>query len=62
MRLDLRYPLGLLLTTYGAVLAVHGAIVGTPVLGINVNLDWGLVLIAAGAAALYLAMRRKDSA
>jgi len=29
MRLDRRYPIGLLLTTYGAILAIDGAIRAT---------------------------------
>lgn len=58
MHLDLRYPIGLLLTTYGAILAVEGAIVHATVLGVNVNLDWGIVMIACGVGALYLARRR----
>lgn len=55
MRLDLRYPIGLLLTIYGAILAVHGAVARSLVLGLNVNLYWGLVMIACGLGALYLA-------
>jgi hypothetical protein len=58
MHLDLRYPIGLLLTAYGAILVVQGAIVGATVLGLNVNLYWGFVMIASGAVALYLARRR----
>ena len=58
MRLDLRYPIGLLLTTYGAILAVHGAIVQAMVLGLNVNLYWGVIMIACGLGALFLARRR----
>ena len=41
MHLDLRYPIGLLLTTYGVILAVEGAIVQATVLGLNVNLYLG---------------------
>ena len=37
MQLDLRYPIGLLLVTYGVMLALQGAIVGATVLGLNVN-------------------------
>ena len=57
MHFDLRYPIGLLLTTYGAALAIQGAIVGARVLGINVDLYWGLVMLAFGVLALYLARR-----
>ena len=59
MHLDLRYPLGLLLTTYGAMLAIQGAIVRAAVLGVNVDLYWGLVMMASGGVTLYLARRRR---
>ena len=62
MRLDLRYPIGLLLTTYGAILAIEGAVVRATVLGLNVNLYWGVVMIVSGLGALYLARRRSASA
>jgi hypothetical protein len=62
MHLDLRYPIGLLLLTYGAILAIQGAVVGAPVLGFNVNLDWGAVMIACGAGVLYLARRHATRA
>ena len=58
MHLDLRYAIGLLLTTYGAILAARGLAVPAMVLGLNVNLYWGAVMIACGVAALVLAMRR----
>lgn len=58
MHLDLRYPIGVLLTIYGVILLLQGLFVGTTVLGINVNLYWGAVLIACGIGALYLARRR----
>jgi hypothetical protein len=63
MRLDVRVPAGLMLTTMGALLAGYGAF-GTRAiyarsLGINVNLIWGCTLIASGAALLALAARRR---
>ena len=58
MHVDLRYPIGLLLTTYGAILVVQGALARTMVLGLNVNLYWGGIMIACGLGALYLARRR----
>jgi len=61
MHLDLRYPIGLLLTTYGAILAIQGAIVRATVLGLNVNLYWGVVMMVSGLGALYLARRRSRS-
>jgi len=58
MHVDLRYPIGLLLTTYGAILVVQGALARTMVLGLNVNLYWGAVMIVCGLGALYLARRK----
>ena len=58
MHLDLRYPIGLLLTLYGVILAIQGVIAGAKVLDLNVNLDWGAVMIACGLGALYLARRK----
>jgi hypothetical protein len=58
MRLDLRYPIGLLLTLDGVILATQGLMAGATVLGLNVNLYWGAVMIACGLGALYLARRK----
>lgn len=58
MHLDLRYPIGLLLTLYGVILAIQGAIAEAKVLGLNVNLYWGAAMTACGLAALYFARRR----
>lgn len=57
MHFDIRYPIGALLITYGALLAAHGVIVHATVLDINVNLYWGGVMVAFGLGALYLARR-----
>jgi len=58
MYLDLRYPIGLLLTLYGAILAIQGLTADVRVLGLNVNLYWGAVMTACGLATLYLPHRR----
>ena len=61
MRLDVRLPAGLMLTTIGALLAGYGVFADRAIyvrsLGINVNLVWGLVLIAGGGFLLGLAAR-----
>jgi len=61
MKLDVRLPAGLMLTTIGVLLAGYGAISDRAVyarsLGINVNLIWGGVLLVAGAAMLLLSAR-----
>ena len=54
MNLDLRLPIGLLFTILGAILVVDGLIVGAQVLGLNVNLLWGAVMVLFGGVALYL--------
>lgn len=58
MQLDLRYPIGGLLSLYGGILVVQGAIVGDKVLGFNVNLIWGATMLICGVAVLALAKRR----
>lgn len=56
MSLDLRVPIGLLFGLLGLVLTGFGLVSDPAIyqvsLGINVNLWWGLVLIAFGAAML----------
>jgi hypothetical protein len=56
---DLRLPLGLLLAFYGVILIINGAITGTLVTGVNVNLWWGVVLLLFGAAMVYLVRRAR---
>lgn len=55
MRLDLRYPIGLLLAIYGVILVLQGALVRATVLGLNVDVYWGAVMIVCGLGALYVA-------
>jgi len=61
MNLDLRYPIGLMFATFGALLTVYGLISDAAIyarsLGINVNLWWGLVLLAFGIGMLVPAIR-----
>ena len=56
MNLDVRTPAGWLFLVLGALLAAYGTVSDSAVyqrsLGINVNLAWGLALIAFGAAML----------
>ncbi|HZR25384.1 MAG TPA: hypothetical protein VFA59_17440 [Vicinamibacterales bacterium] len=60
MHFDIRYPIGLLLVTYGALLSAHGIIVHATVLDLNVNLYWGAFMLVSGAWALYLARRTRS--
>lgn len=63
MQLDLRLPMGLMFSIFGALLTVFGLVSDRSVydrsLGINVNLWWGLVLLAFGLAMLALALRSR---
>lgn len=54
MGLDIRWPIGLMFTLIGALLAAYGALKsGDSVsLGININLVWGIVLLVFGAGML----------
>ena len=61
MGLDIRLPIGLLFAILGALLAAYGlasdAAIYRRSLGVNVNLWWGLVLLAFGALMLVLGRR-----
>ena len=59
MAFDLRLPIGLLFAMFGLVLAADGMIAGRMVLGINVNLWWGVVMLAFGAVMLWLGSRAR---
>ncbi len=63
MGLDLRWPIGLLFSLVGALLVIYGFVSGSDVemykrsLGININIRWGLVLVAFGVFMLLMAWR-----
>lgn len=59
MGLDIRWPIGLMFTLIGVLLAAFGvARAGDSVsLGININLVWGLVLLVFGVLMLMGAIR-----
>jgi hypothetical protein len=61
--LDIRLPIGLLFATLGGLLAAYGAASDRAIyqrsLGFNVNLWWGLVLLAFGALMIGLGRRRR---
>jgi hypothetical protein len=60
MRLDLRYPIGILFLIYGVILAGYGLISSKEIyqrsLNINVNLSWGVVMLVFGAL-MFLAAK-----
>jgi hypothetical protein len=57
MALDLRFPLGLMFGILGVILTALGIVRPMDTLGVNINLWWGLVLLAFGVVMLLLAMR-----
>jgi hypothetical protein len=61
MNLDLRLPIGMMFSIFGVMLTVFGLVSGDAIyarsLGINVNLWWGLVLLAFGLVMLGFALR-----
>jgi hypothetical protein len=65
MKLDIRFPIGLLFSVLGALLAVYGAISDSSVyersLGVNINLWWGIALLVFGCFMLLLAWKSKKS-
>jgi hypothetical protein len=64
MNLDIRIPIGLMFAVLGAMLAVFGILAKNvnyeQSLGININLWWGVVLLAFGIV-MYLLGRRGTS-
>ncbi|HEX8715541.1 MAG TPA: hypothetical protein VF722_01095 [Gemmatimonadaceae bacterium] len=63
MNLDIRLPMGLMFSILGAMLSIYGLVAPTSIygasLGIDVNLWWGLVLLAFGLSMLTLALRAR---
>lgn len=61
MKLDLRLPIGLMFSIIGVLLVVFGLASDPAIyqrsLGVNVNLWWGLVLLAFGLVMLWLVRR-----
>jgi len=63
MGLDIRTPIGLMFAILGVLLAGYGLLTaGSGIyersLGLNVNLGWGLVLLAFGGVMLWLGRSR----
>lgn len=61
MNLDIRLPIGMLFSTLGALLAIFGLFSDRAIyersLGININLWWGLALLAFGILMLFFGRR-----
>ena len=61
MGLDIRLPIGMLFTIFGIMLIFFGLFSNPALyaqsLGINVNLNWGVVLLIFGAIMFFLGAR-----
>ena len=61
MQLDIRLPIGIMFSVFGLLLAGFGMFGNRQIyqksLGDNINLEWGVVLIAFGAIMLWLGWR-----
>ena len=61
MGLDIRLPIGFLFTIFGVLLIAFGALSDKAIyarsLGINNNLEWGVVMLLFGALMLFLGRR-----
>jgi hypothetical protein len=61
MSLDIRYPIGWMFSLFGVILALFGLLGDKQIysrsLGININFDTGLGLLAFGLLMLLLAWR-----
>jgi multisubunit Na+/H+ antiporter MnhG subunit len=62
MRLDVRLPIGLLFTIFGLILAAFGYFSNPDLyqrsLGININLQWGIIMLVFGVIMLLLSRYR----
>jgi hypothetical protein len=63
MGLDVRIPVGLMLTTMGLLMAGYGVVSDPAIyarsLGVNINLIWGSALVVVGAGLLALSARSR---
>ncbi len=62
--LDLKLPIGWLLSAYGVLLGVYGLVTKKEMygksLGFNLNLVWGILMLAIGGGFLLTAFLKKD--
>ena len=63
MQLDVRLPIGLMFSLFGLILAVLGLVKGSAqtqrLFGLNLDLAWGLVVLAFGLVMLVFALRAR---
>jgi membrane protein implicated in regulation of membrane protease activity len=65
MGIDLRFPIGILFLIFGILLVLFGSFSKAAdysrSLNLNINLWWGLVMLAFGAVMFFVALRRKSA-
>jgi hypothetical protein len=65
MNFDLRLPIGLMFSLFGAMLTIYGFTADSAIyqksLGINVNLYWGVALLIFGGLMLIFALRSRGN-
>jgi hypothetical protein len=64
MGIDIRIPMGVMFGLLGLIITVYGLVSPAQIyekhsLGININLWWGLVMVAFSASMLLLAFRAR---
>jgi len=61
MGLDIRLPIGVILTIYGVVLVIYGAVADPAIFessaGVNIDVWWGAAMLAFGLFMGALALR-----
>ena len=61
MGLDIRLPIGIIFTIYGAVLIIYGAVADSAIfvnsLGVNIDMWWGAAMLLFGLFMAILAFR-----
>ena len=64
--LALKLPIGWLLSAYGVLLAVYGLVTKKEMyavsLGLNLNVVWGVLMLAIGGGFLLAAFLKRDKA
>ena len=62
--LDLKLPIGWLLSAYGLLLGIYGLVTKKEMyqksLGFNLNLVWGVLMLVIGAGFLFAAFLKRD--
>ena len=65
MNFDLRLPIGMMFSLFGAMLTTYGLLADPAVfkksLGVNIDLGWGLFMLAFGLLMLVFALRARKA-